>query len=82
MSKTARNDNKGLTIKINLFSTENFEDFSARSARLWIRGMVTHFDGDKQDRKEMFNDAGELITIIGKWNVEKYKENKKAKKRK
>ena len=69
-----REDNKGLTVKINLWSMEkNLGDFDPKRARLWIRGLVTR--ADKKERK-FFRDAGELISILGKWNAAKLKELK------
>ena len=81
MSKdiTMRSDNKGLTVKINFFSIEKYiDDFDWQMARLWMRGQATHA-GTKEVKT--FNDAGELITILGKWNGENYK-NLKAEKKK
>jgi hypothetical protein len=39
-------------------------------------GQVTRANGDV----EKFHDAGELISILAKWNTEKYKELKAMKK--
>jgi len=67
-----RGDNKGLAVKINLWALEKYlEDFDAEMARLWVKGEVTN--AETKERK-MFNDAGELITILGKWNVAKFKQ--------
>lgn len=66
-----RSDNKGLTVKVNLFPPKVTR--SARRARVEIRGQVTN--ADTKDAL-MFNDAGELITILGKWNAEKLKQRK------
>jgi hypothetical protein len=64
--------NKGLTVKINLFSiNEYLDEFNSQAARLWMRGQVTHADSRKVVK---FNDAGELISILGKWSAEKYRE--------
>ncbi|HEX5423234.1 MAG TPA: hypothetical protein VFW94_06775, partial [Candidatus Acidoferrales bacterium] len=61
-----RSGNKGLTVKINLWALEKYQDhFNAERARLWIKGEITN--ADTQARKK-FNDAGELISILGKWN--------------
>ena len=77
MSKnvTMRSDNKGLTVKINIWSLEKFLDkYDSARARLFIRGQATHADTGKT---KIFNDAGELITILGKWNAEKVKKLKR-----
>jgi hypothetical protein len=75
---TMRSDNKGLTVKINLFSIEKWiDEFDSRSARLWMRGQATNA-ATKEVKK--FNDAGELITVLGKWNGDNYKKLKAAKK--
>jgi hypothetical protein len=72
-----RSDNKGLTVKINLFSIEKYiDDFDWQTARLWMRGQATNA-GTKEVKK--FNDAGELITILGKWNGDNYKKLKSEK---
>jgi hypothetical protein len=43
-------------------------------ARLWIVGQVTNAETDE---KRKFNDVGELICILGKWNVAKFKQLRK-----
>jgi hypothetical protein len=73
---TMKAGNKGLTVKINLWALDEYKDeFDAESARLWVKGMVTHADTGES---KMFNDPGELITILGKWNVAKLKALKEA----
>jgi hypothetical protein len=70
--------NKGLTAKINLWALEKYsDDFDSMSARLWMKGQITHADTGEVRK---FNDAGELLTILGKWNAKKFREVK-AKKR-
>jgi hypothetical protein len=65
-----RMGNKGLTAKINLWPvTENFD---AKKARLWIRGLLTRADGERK----FFRDSAELLTTLGEWNVEKLAEMK------
>ena len=73
-----RPDNKGLTVKVNLFSLERYvDDFNPKRARLWIKGQVTDAETKKA---KMFNDAGELITtILGKWNSAKFMQLRAAK---
>jgi hypothetical protein len=67
--------NKGLTVKINLWALEKYiEGFDSKSARLWIRGQATHADTGKAVK---FNDAGELISILGKWNAAKFRDLRK-----
>lgn len=73
---TMKPGNKGLTVKLNLWALDKYQDeFDAESARLWIKGMVTHADTGET---KMFNDPGELLTILGKWNVVKLRELKRA----
>jgi hypothetical protein len=68
--------NKGLTVKINLWALEKYlDDFDALKARLWIRGSVTNAETGAEKK---FNDPGELITILGKWNTAKFKQLRKA----
>ena len=72
-----RSDNKGLTVKINLWALEKYlAKFDSRMARLWITGKVTNAETGKH---KMFHDAGELIAILGKWNTAKFKQLKKKK---
>lgn len=69
-----RGGNKGLTVRVNLFALEKYRaDFDAESARLWMKGSVTHADTKEQ---KMFNDGGELLTILGKWNSRKFQDGK------
>jgi hypothetical protein len=75
---TMRSDNKGLTVKINLFSIEKYiDEFDWQMARLWMRGQATNA---ATKEVKTFNDGGELITILGKWNGENYKRLKADKK--
>jgi hypothetical protein len=80
MSKgiSIRGDNTGLAVRINLWALKKYLDnFSSRKARLWIAGEVTNAETKKRKK---FNDAGELISILGKWNVNKFKQlQRKAK---
>jgi len=72
---TMRSNNKGLTARINFWSLEKYvDDFNAEKARLWIKGEIVNAETKE---KKKFNDAGELITILGKWNVEKLKQLRK-----
>lgn len=71
-----RSNNKGLTLKINLWSLEKYiEEFDSEMARLWMKGQVTHADTGEVEK---FNDAGELVSILGKWNTRKFKELKSS----
>jgi hypothetical protein len=66
--------NKGLTVKLNLWALDRYkDDFSAAMARVWLRGTIVHAD---TGRELKFNDPGELLSILGKWNVAKLKEHK------
>ncbi|MGA2438293.1 MAG: hypothetical protein ABSF57_07250 [Acidobacteriaceae bacterium] len=70
-----RKSNKGLTAKINLWALEKYKDnFNSQMARLWIVGQVTNAETNEQKK---FNDVGELISILGKWNVTKFKHLRK-----
>ncbi len=70
-----RSTNKGLTAKINFWALEKYvDDFNAEKARLWIKGEIVNAETKE---KKKFNDAGELITILGKWNVAKFKQLRK-----
>lgn len=69
-----RSGNRGLTVKVNLWPLDGYEGFDSESARLWMKGSVTNAD-TKEEKK--FNDAGELITILGKWNSAKLRELRK-----
>lgn len=67
-----RGDNKGLTVRVNLWALEKYlANFSAEKARLWVKGEVTNAE-TKERRK--FSDSGELVSILGRWNVAKFKQ--------
>ncbi len=67
--------NKGLTVKLNLFSLDSYlDEFNSEKARLWIKGQAIN---SLTDEKKIFNDAGELITILGKWNSAQFTNLKK-----
>ena len=75
-----RGGNKGLTAKINFWALEKYLDnFNSEMAGLWIKGELTN--AETKERKK-FSNAGELISILGKWNVAKFKELRKASKKK
>ena len=70
-----RKNNKGLTVRVNLWSLEKYlGDFDSQKARLWVVGEVTNAETDE---KRKFNDAGELITILGEWNAVKFRQLRK-----
>ena len=71
--RTLKSGNKGLTVALNLFPLEPMDEFYARSAKLWMVGQVENVD---TGQVEKFNDAGKLISILGKWNAEKFQERK------
>jgi hypothetical protein len=66
---------KGLSVKIYLWPIGT-NDLSSEAARLWIKGEITHGDTKKVEK---FNDAGQLLSILGKWNVAKYQYRKRQK---
>ena len=68
-----RPGNKGLTVKVNLFALPL--KFSSEAARLGIKGQVTSWD-TKEER--FFQDAGQLLSILGEWNRKKLKQRQKA----
>jgi len=63
---------KGLKVEIVLWHLKDRKNFSAKHARLWLRGEITNINGAKRERKK-FNDPGQLLTILGRWNADKYK---------
>jgi hypothetical protein len=71
-SKNKRQSNRGLTVRLNLWPLDKKpKDFKTKHARLWMRGHVTNL-GTKEHK--VFNDAGDLISTLGKWNAEKLRE--------
>jgi len=68
-----RAGNKGLTVKLNLWPPKWRTDTKANEARQFIKGQVTRADNRET---KMFNGAGQLLTILGDWNVAKFKELK------
>jgi hypothetical protein len=79
-SVSMRRNNKGLTVRVNLWALEKYMDsFNSTMARLWITGEVTN--AETKERKK-FSDPGELVSILSKWNVAKFKQLKaKARKK-
>jgi hypothetical protein len=74
-STSMRDDNSGLTVKINFWSLEKYMDqHDALSASLWLRGQVTHA---KTRQVKKFQNPGELLTILSKWNAEQFKDLKR-----
>jgi hypothetical protein len=70
--------NKGLTVRINLFSLDSYiEDFDSEKARLWVKGQAIN---ERTDEKKLFNDAGELVSVLGKWNAAQFRTLRQAKK--
>jgi hypothetical protein len=73
-----RSGNHGLTVKVHLWPLVEYGDaFDSEAARLWIKGTVEDADGGARK----FNDAGELISILGKWNAAKLRRLRKPGKR-
>lgn len=70
---------KGLKVEIVLWHLKDRENFSSKHARLWIRGDIKNTSGPGHEIKK-FNDAGELLTILGKWNAERYRALRSGKK--
>ena len=69
--------NKGLTVRINLFSLDSYlEDFDSEKARLWMKGQAVN---EQTGEKKLFNDAGELVSTLGKWNAAQFRNLKKSK---
>jgi hypothetical protein len=66
--------NSGLTVKINLWSMGKLlRRFDSRRAKLFIRGQVTRDD----EKHVIFNGPGELLSILGSWNAQKFRELKR-----
>jgi hypothetical protein len=75
-TKKTLSANKGLTVRINLWSLEkNVAVFDSERARLTVKGQVKN---ELTGIVKKFNDAGELITTLGQWNVEQLRNLKKA----
>ena len=79
-SKSKRSEMpKGLKVEIVLWHMkERKKNFMSKHARLWIRGDIKNINGPTPERRK-FNDAGELLTILGKWNAAKLREFMKKK---
>lgn len=68
---------KGLRARIHLYAMDPYlDDLDSRAARLNIQGsIINETDLDSTEEKK-FNDAGELITILGKWNSALYRKKR------
>ena len=65
-SKKVATSDKGLTVRLNLFSLEPYiANFDSEKARLPMKGHVVN---EQTGEKKVFNDAGDLIKALGKWN--------------
>jgi hypothetical protein len=81
-SKSKRSDTpKGLKVEIVLWHMKGRKkNFMSKDARLWIRGEIKNVNGPTSKRRRIiFNDAGQLLTILGKWNAEKLRDFRKTK---
>ena len=67
-------ENKGLTVKLNFWPVDSQPN--PLQARRAIAGEIT--DADTGESK-LFNDAGKLLTILGDWNVRKFKKRQMSK---
>ena len=70
-----RPNNKGLTVKVNLWSMEKAAaDLDEADAReKWLKGQVIR-NGDK--KATMFKNVDQLISILREWNVEQLRKLK------
>ena len=77
-TKKVLSTNKGLTVRLNLWSLETYlEEFDSLKARLWLRGDATN---EQTGVTVKFNDPGQLLTTLGEWNAAQFKKLKKSKK--
>jgi len=75
-ARGVKSDNDGLTVVLNFWSMEPYkDDFDADRARVWIKGQATRVHR-KGRQERFFNDAGQLLTILGEWNRKQLKELK------
>lgn len=69
-------EGNGLSVKLNLWALEKYkENFTPQMARHHIKGMATN---GLTGEKKMFNDAGQLLSIVGHWNASQLRRLKKA----
>jgi hypothetical protein len=61
---------KGLGVKLNLNRWPVESQTNARQTRRFIVGEIAN---TATGETKLFNDAGELLTILGKWNALKFK---------
>jgi hypothetical protein len=80
-SKKNSDTPKGLKVEIVLWHVKGRKkNFMSKDARLWIRGEIKNINGPTSGRRRIiFNDAGGLLTILGKWNAAKLREFRKKK---
>ena len=72
--KTLRADNKGLTVALNFFPMDKFlDEFNMESA---MKGQLVNVGTDE---KKFFHSSSEMISILGRWNEEKFNEVRAAK---
>jgi hypothetical protein len=65
-----RSTNKGLTVKINLWSMEKYLDrLDSEKAKGWITGQVSN---PQTKAISKFKNAEQLIAILAEWNSKKF----------
>ena len=72
---TMNTDNDGVTCRINLFSLRTYlDDHDAMSASLYLRGDILNAE---TGIKVKFQNPGELLTVLSRWNRDKFKQLKR-----
>lgn len=73
-----RTDNNGLTVKLNFWSLKTYQkEFDSQHARHHVKGEALNVN---TGRSHFFGDAGELLMLLGDWQVAQFKKLKKGKK--
>jgi hypothetical protein len=77
MPKKLRSAN-GLRVKINMWPLNKVvDDFDSEKAGLWLMGQAVNEDTRE---KVMFNEPGQLLTALSRWNIKRFQELKSKRK--
>ena len=77
MATKTPSTNRGLTVRINLWALDTYEHIQQQDSRHFIKGEATN---EHTLKKEKFNDAGQLLSLLGKWNSAQLKVVRSTKK--
>lgn len=70
MATKALSTNRGLTVRINLWALDSDPNANAEYAKIALWGQATN---EHTGEVKKFNEPGDLLTTLGKWNAAQLK---------